>query len=114
MLVAPALACRYKFIIYALKCACTICWAARQFMYCSRLRHHTVGKFGSVNASRNRMDQDFSKYVWQMNRSTRRLLTRVHNISIKGECLTAYIPCTNALHQVTPVNYCILSDLIYA
>ena len=29
-------------------------------------------------------------------------------------CLTAHIPCTNALRQVTPVNYCILTDLINA
>ena len=42
------------------------------------------------------------------------IISRVHNISIEGECLTAYIPCTNALRQVTPVNYRILSDLIYA
>ena len=42
------------------------------------------------------------------------LLPRVHNISVEGECLTAYIPCTIALRQVTPVNYCILTDLIYA
>ena len=27
---------------------------------------------------------------------------------------TAYIPCTNTLRQVTSVNYCILTDLIYA
>ena len=39
-------------------------------------------------------------------------VSRVHNISIEGECLIAYIPCTNALHQVTPVNYRVLSDLI--
>ena len=36
------------------------------------------------------------------------------NISIEGGCLTAYTPCTNALRQVTPVNYRILSDIIYA
>ena len=42
------------------------------------------------------------------------IAARVHNISIEGECLTAYIPCTNALRQVTPVNYRILSDLIHA
>ena len=40
--------------------------------------------------------------------------TKNHNISIEGECLTAYIPHTNALRQVTPVNYSILTDLIYA
>jgi len=38
--------------------------------------------------------------------------SRVHNISIERECLTAYIPCTNALCQVSPVNYHILPDLI--
>ena len=27
---------------------------------------------------------------------------------------TYYIPCTNPLHQVTSVNYCILTDLINA
>ena len=39
---------------------------------------------------------------------------RVHNISIEREreCLTTYIPCTNALRQVSPVNYRILPDLI--
>ena len=42
------------------------------------------------------------------------IIPRVHYISIEGECLTAYIPCTNALRQVTPVNYRILLDLIYA
>ena len=41
------------------------------------------------------------------------LISRVHNIYREGERLTAYIPCTNALRQVTPVNYRILSDLIY-
>ena len=30
---------------------------------------------------------------------------RVHNISLERECLTAYIPCTNALRKVSPVNY---------
>ena len=29
-------------------------------------------------------------------------------------CLTAYISCTNALCQISPVNYCILTDLINA
>ena len=41
------------------------------------------------------------------------IIARVHNIYREGECLTTYTPCTNALRQVTPVNYCILSDLIY-
>ena len=30
---------------------------------------------------------------------------RVHNIYREGECLTTYIPSTNAMRQVTPVNY---------
>ena len=30
-------------------------------------------------------------------------IARVHNISRGGEYLTAYIPCTNALRQVTPI-----------
>ena len=34
--------------------------------------------------------------------------------SRERECLTAHIPCTNALRQVTPVNYRILTDLINA
>ena len=33
---------------------------------------------------------------------------------VEREYLTAHIPCTNALHQVTPVNYRILMDLINA
>ena len=40
------------------------------------------------------------------------IASRVHNISIERECLTAYIPCTNALRKVSPVNYRLLPDLI--
>ena len=45
-------------------------------------------------------------------RMVHHVLSRVHNISTERECLTAYIPCTNALRQVSPVNYRILPDLI--
>ena len=46
----------------------------------------------------------------------RSVLSRVHIVSREGECLTTYIPCTNALHQVTPVNthgfnLCIIMDV---
>ena len=44
---------------------------------------------------------------------TNLIRARVHNISREGECQTTYIPCTNALCQVTPVNYHIFMDLIY-
>ena len=40
------------------------------------------------------------------------MLPRVHNISKERECLTTHIPCTNALRQVSSVNYRILTDLI--
>ena len=40
------------------------------------------------------------------------LQLRVHNISKERECLTAHTPCTNAMRQVSPVNYHILTDLI--
>ena len=33
------------------------------------------------------------------------VLARVHNISKERESLTAHIPCTNAMRQVSPVNY---------
>ena len=51
-----------------------------------------------------------NNYRYQPNKH----IARVHNISIEGECLTAYIPHTNVLRQVTPVNYRILTYLIYA
>ena len=45
---------------------------------------------------------------------TTNMISRVHSLSKEGKYLTAYVPCTNTLHQVTPVNYCILMDVIYA
>ena len=42
------------------------------------------------------------------------LQLRVHNISKEREYLTAHTPCTNAMRQVSPVNYHILMDLINA
>ena len=44
--------------------------------------------------------------------TTGTVAARVHNISKERECLTAHICCTNALRQVSPVNYHILTDLI--
>ena len=54
-------------------------------------------------------DQIFVNFV-----SFLSMRARVRNVNREGECLTTYIPCTNALRQVTPVNCRILSDLIYA
>ena len=62
--------------------------------------------------------QAFVHFIAYPQKSTKfyrhHITARVHNTSIEGEYLTTYIPCTNALHQITPVNYRILSDLIYA
>ena len=40
------------------------------------------------------------------------MISRVHNISRERVCLTAYIPCTNALRLVSLVNYRILRNLL--
>ena len=40
------------------------------------------------------------------------VISRVHNIRRERLCLIAHIACTNTLHQVSPVNYHTLTDLI--